>query len=51
MTMNAKHAKELCKVGAVVCDECAAGCARFKDEHCQQCADECKKCANECKAM
>lgn len=51
MTMNAKHAKEMCQLCATVCGECAAGCAQFKDEHCQQCADECRKCAAECKAM
>ncbi|WP_250229048.1 four-helix bundle copper-binding protein [Anaeropeptidivorans aminofermentans] len=51
MTMNSKHAKEFCMLCAKVCEECANGCAQFKDDHCQQCAAECQKCAAACMAM
>ena len=51
MSMDAKYAKELCKLCATICDTCAKECGMFKDDHCQKCSDICKACANECQQM
>jgi hypothetical protein len=42
---------EFCGLCATVCNECAASCANFKDDHCQKCAAECRKCADSCRSM
>lgn len=51
MSMDAKHAADLCKLCETICNECAQECGMFKDDHCKKCAAECQSCANECKAM
>ncbi|NLJ30102.1 MAG: four-helix bundle copper-binding protein [Clostridiales bacterium] len=51
MSMGAPHAKELCKLCAVICDKCACECGAFQDSHCVKCAQECKKCSDECNSM
>lgn len=51
MASDSKHVREFCQLCATVCDECSAGCAKFKDDHCQKCAAECKKCADVCRSM
>lgn len=51
MIMNSTHAIELCKLCALICDECGQECEMFKDDHCVKCAEECDKCAVECQSM
>jgi len=51
MSMDAKHAMEVCKLCGTMCMECAQECGMFKDQHCKKCAEECHACANECSAM
>lgn len=51
MSMDAQHAKDLCKLCAAICEKCAQECAMFKDDHCVKCTNECTACANECKMM
>lgn len=51
LSMNSKHAMELCKLCATICDDCAMECGMFKDNHCTECSDFCKACATECKSM
>lgn len=51
MSRGSMYAKQLCGICAAICDACANECDRFKDVHCQQCADECRRCANECRKM
>jgi hypothetical protein len=51
MSMDAKHAKELCTVCATICDSCGKECNMFKDDHCTKCAEICKSCAAECRNM
>jgi hypothetical protein len=51
MSMDAKHAKDLCKLCAAICECCEKDCGKFKDDHCVKCAAECKTCADECNMM
>jgi 3-methyladenine DNA glycosylase Tag len=51
MSMDSKHAMDLCKLCETICTECAQACGMFKDDHCKKCAAECQTCANECKMM
>ena len=45
MSMDAMHAKDLCKLCATICEKCAADCKMFKDDHCVKCANECNMMA------
>lgn len=51
MAMDARFAKDLCRLCATVCDQCAQDCKMFKDDHCVKCANECQVCTNECRMM
>jgi len=51
MSTDAQHAKDLCKLCAVICDQCAADCGMFQDDHCKRCAGECRACSNDCRMM
>lgn len=51
MSLDAKYAIDLCRLCAVICENCAEECSAFSDDHCQNCADECNFCATECKMM
>ena len=51
MSMDAKHAMELCKLCETICNECAKECGMFQDQHCKVCADECRTCASKCGTM
>ena len=51
MAMDAKYAKDLCRLCATVCEDCANECGMFKEDHCIKCAKECRSCADECTAM
>ncbi|WP_444645081.1 four-helix bundle copper-binding protein [Caproiciproducens sp. R1] len=51
MAVDSCHAMELCKLCAMICNECAQECGAFKDDHCAKCAAECKKCVRECQSM
>ena len=51
MMMGSSHAVDLCKLCALICDECAHECEMFEDDHCKRCAEECNKCGIECQSM
>lgn len=51
MSMDSKHAADLCNLCGTICDECAKECNMFSDPHCKQCATDCQTCANECRSM
>lgn len=51
MSMNARHAMDLCKLCGIICSECAQECDIFSDDHCQKCAAECTSCAKVCNEM
>lgn len=51
MARGSSYANKLCGLCADLCDACGAECAKFKDQHCQSCANECRRCAEECRKM
>lgn len=51
MARGSRYAGQLAGVCATACDDCAAECERFQDEHCQDCARHCRHCAEECRLM
>ncbi|MGH2622216.1 MAG: four-helix bundle copper-binding protein [Sphingobacterium sp.] len=51
MSIGGIHAKELCKICASICEECAKECANHDHEHCKECAEACKDCAHKCRTM
>ena len=51
MAMDAQYAKDVCRLCAVICTQCAKECQMFKDGHCVKCANECTACAKECNMM
>lgn len=51
MSFDSQYAKDLCKLCATICENCATECGMFKDDHCVKCTNECNACAAECKAM
>jgi len=48
MSLNGSKIKELAKLCAAICDECAEHCSMFEEPHCQECAELCRKCADAC---
>ncbi len=49
LSLGNSRAKELTKLCAAICSECAEECGRYKDmNHCVECAEACKRCAEEC---
>lgn len=51
MTMDSRHAADLCKLCALICEECGQECEMFQDDHCIKCAEVCDKCANDCQSI
>lgn len=51
MTMDSRHAADLCKLCALICEECGQECEMFQDDHCIKCAEVCDKCANDCQSV
>jgi hypothetical protein len=49
MLINSDHAKDLCKVCAKICDDCAADCEKLGDM--KDCAAACRSCADACRKM
>jgi hypothetical protein len=48
MSLGSERSKELCKLCAQACIDCANECSHHNAKHCQECADACRKCATEC---
>ena len=51
MSLGSEHIKELAKICAVMCDDCAEECNRHMSDHCRETADVCTKCADECELV
>ena len=51
MSLGSKHVKELARLCAKICDECAEHCLQFPSEHCQECAAVCTRCADACEVI
>jgi hypothetical protein len=51
MARGSARARDVCRVCAMICDACAAECAKHKVDHCQRCAEACRVCAAECRKM
>ncbi|WP_205668615.1 hypothetical protein [Ammoniphilus sp. CFH 90114] len=45
MARNSQFAKQHCELCAAICEVCATDCERFKDAHCQECAEACRQMA------
>ena len=41
----------ICRVGAAVCDACAASCETLGGPDMKACADACRRCASACRAV
>lgn len=51
ISMGSERAKELCRLCADACSNCAAQCSKFRNEQLLACAELCRKCATACKIM
>lgn len=51
MSLGSEKAKDLCRLCADICSECAAECGKHQTNHCQQCAEACRICADTCGSM
>lgn len=52
MSLGSDKSKEICRLCAEICDQCAAECEKHSHhDHCRECAEACKKCADECRKM
>jgi len=51
MATNSPYAQQVCELCAIICEACAAECAKHHNDHCQACAAACKKCAEACRSM
>ncbi len=51
MRRESHFTAEICRVGAEICDVCAAQAARHEHAACQQLASECRACAEECRRL
>lgn len=48
MSLGSRYAKEICRLCAIVCNDCAKECEKHTGmEHCKECADTCRACARE----
>lgn len=48
LTMNSPYAARAAAICAEMCNECAAACSTFPDEHYQDCAVTCQETAEQC---
>jgi hypothetical protein len=46
---NEQVLREMLELCARVCDECAAECEKYEQEHCKLCAQMCRECAADCR--
>lgn len=51
MSIGSGRARELCRLCAEVCIDCANECSQHNVDHCRECAETCKKCATACNNM
>ncbi|WP_225335321.1 four-helix bundle copper-binding protein [Halomicrobium urmianum] len=51
MARDSGYRKQIARVCAGVCEECAEECERHDHEHCQVCADVVSDCAETCREM
>ncbi len=51
MSLGSNKVKEIAKLCAAMCDDCAEECNKHNHDHCVECADACSKCADECKTI
>jgi hypothetical protein len=50
ISMGSERAKELCRLCAEACDNCASQCNKFNSEELNACTDLCRKCAAVCRS-
>lgn len=51
LSLGSPYAKELSRICAEVCKDCAEECARHDMEHCRICAEACRRCETACLAL
>lgn len=51
MSLGSDKSKELCRICADLCIECAEECEKHHHDHCLQCAAACRECASQCQIM
>ncbi|MDF2475562.1 MAG: hypothetical protein K0S24_1045 [Sphingobacterium sp.] len=51
LAIDSFYAKELVKICAEICSNCAEECFKYKYKHCQSCAKACEHCAIACNAI
>lgn len=51
MSMGSDRVKDICRLCAVACVNCANECSQHKHKHCIECSEACKKCATACNNM
>lgn len=51
LSLESSRARELCRLCAEWCIDCANECSQHRYDHCQECAEACKKCATACSNM
>lgn len=50
LALDSSRAKDLVKVCAEMCGDCAAECEKHQHDHCRACAEACRKCEEACHA-
>ncbi|MCJ8163268.1 four-helix bundle copper-binding protein [Pontibacter sp. E15-1] len=45
---SSDYVRQVGKLCAQVCSDCADACAKFDSEVCQECAKACRDCADKC---
>ena len=51
ISRDSSFVDEVCRLGADICEACAAECDKHDREFCQLCADACRRCAEECRHL
>src|SRR5687767_13612798 len=51
MSIGSARVKEIARLCAVMCDECAKECSKHMDDHCMECAEACTACADACEVI
>jgi hypothetical protein len=51
MSLGSEHSKELCRLCAQICKDCADECAKHDNDHCKECAEACRVCEKVCREM